>query len=66
MEMPFFGKDQPGVILLHPKTINLLGLLTAILKRVLHVRMSEEEGGREGTMSLLMRASKISGFLDGT
>jgi hypothetical protein len=71
MEMPFFGKDQPGETYYYtPKTINLLGIVDCNPeKEVLHAyAYSEEEGGKGGNnvASLLMKHLKDRGFLDGT
>jgi hypothetical protein len=70
MEMPFFGKDQPGETYYYtPKTINLFGIVNCNEeKEILHAYAhSEEEGGKGGNnvASLIMKHLKDRGFLDG-
>jgi hypothetical protein len=70
MEMPFFGKDQPGeTYYFTPKTINLLGIVDCNQeKEVLHAyAYSEEEGGKGGNnvASLIMKHLEDRGLLDG-
>jgi hypothetical protein len=71
MEMPFFGKDQPGETYYYtPKTINLFGIVDCSPeKEVLHAYgYGEEHGGKGGNnvASLLMKHLEDRGFLDGT
>ena len=70
MEMPFFGKDQPGeTYYFTPKTINLLGIVDCNQeKEVLHAyAYSEEEGSKGGNnvASLIMKHLVDRGLLDG-
>jgi hypothetical protein len=70
MEMPFFGKDQPGNTYYYtPKTINLLGIVDCYQeKEVLHAyAYSKEEGGKGGNnvASLIMKHLQDPGFFDG-
>jgi hypothetical protein len=71
MEMPFFGKDQPGETYYYtPKTINLFGIVDCNSeKEVLHAySYGEEQGGKGGNnvASLLMKHLEDCGFLDDT
>jgi hypothetical protein len=70
MEMPFFGKDQPGETYYYtPKTINLLGIVDCNSeKEILHAyAYSEEEGGKGGNnvASLIMKHLHDRKLLDG-
>jgi hypothetical protein len=70
MEMPFFGKDQPGETYYYtPKTINLFGIVDCnSAKEVLHAYgYGEEHGGKGGNnvASLLMKHLFDRGLLDG-
>jgi hypothetical protein len=69
MEMPFFGKDQPGETYYYtPKTINLLGIVDCSQeKEILHAyAYSEEEGGKGGNnvASLIMKHLQDRGLLE--
>jgi hypothetical protein len=69
MEMPFFGKDQPGETYYYtPKTINLLGIVDCSReKEILHAyAYSEEEGGKGGNnvASLIMKHLQDRGLLE--
>jgi hypothetical protein len=69
MEMPFFGKDQPGETYYYtPKTINLLGIVDCSKeKEILHAyAYSEEEGGKGGNnvASLIMKHLQDRGLLE--
>jgi hypothetical protein len=71
MEMPYFGKDQPGETYYYtPKTINVFGIVDCNQeKEVLHsYSYGEEHGGKGGNnvASLLMKHLDDRGFLDGT
>ena len=71
MEMPFFGKDQPGKTYYYtPKTINLFGIVDCnSSKPVLHAySYGEDHGGKGGNnvASLLMKHLGDRGLLDGT
>jgi hypothetical protein len=70
MEMPFFGKDQPGdTYYFTPKTINLLGIVDCNPeKEILHAyAYSEEDGGKGGNnvASLIMKYLRDRKLLDG-
>jgi hypothetical protein len=70
MEMPFFGKDQPGKTYYYmPKTINLLGIIDCQgEKEILHAcTYSQEEGGKGGNnvVSHIMKHLQEQGLLDG-
>jgi hypothetical protein len=71
MEMPFFGKDQPGKKYYYRlKTINLFGIADCNLeKEVLHAcGYGEDHGGkgRNNVALLLMKHLEDSRWLDGT
>jgi hypothetical protein len=71
MEMPFFGKDQPGETYYYtPKTINLFGIVDCNpVKEVLYAYgYGEEHGGKGGNnvASLLMKHLEDRGLLNGT
>jgi hypothetical protein len=71
MEMPYFGKDQPGETYYYsPKTINVFGIVNCNEeKEVLHsYSYGEEHGGKGGNnvASLLMKYLDDRGLLDGT
>jgi hypothetical protein len=71
MEMPFFGKDQPGETYYYmPRTINLFGILDCNpMKEVLHsYGYGEDHGGKGGNnaASLLMKHLEDRGLLNGT
>jgi hypothetical protein len=71
MEMPFFGKDQPGETYYYtPKTINLFGIVDCNSeKEVLHAYGYGEDHGGKGkfnVVSLLIKHLEDLGWLDGT
>jgi hypothetical protein len=70
MEMPFFGKDQPGDTYYYtPKTINLFGIVDCNSEKdILYAyAYGEDHGGKGGNnvASLLMKHLEDRGFLDG-
>jgi hypothetical protein len=70
MEMPFFGKDQPGDTYYYtPKTINMFGIVNCnAVKDILYAYgYGEEHGGKGGNnvASLLMKHLADRGLLDG-
>jgi hypothetical protein len=72
MEMPFFGKDQPGETYYYtPKTVNLFGIVDYNpVKELLHAYgYGEEHGGNKGSNNdalLLKKHLEDHGLLDGT